>query len=97
MIRAVACCSRDFLVPLDQPKSIILAVRPPRGVSRWEADGNAFRWECETRTHSLLFPVRFHDVFSVGAYFVPDLGKLRESIAAREAQTALQGITEPSK
>jgi hypothetical protein len=34
-------------------------------------------------------------VFSVGAYFVADLGKLQESIAARESQTALQGITDP--
>ncbi|HYS84799.1 MAG TPA: hypothetical protein VEN78_07345 [Bradyrhizobium sp.] len=36
-------------------------------------------------------------VFSVGAYFVPDLGKLRESIAVREGQTALQGITGPAQ
>src|SRR6266851_3346816 len=34
-------------------------------------------------------------VFSVVAYFVADLGKLQESIAARESQTALQGITDP--
>jgi hypothetical protein len=33
-------------------------------------------------------------VFSVGAYFVSDLGKLRESTAARESQAALQGITD---
>jgi hypothetical protein len=36
-------------------------------------------------------------VFSVVAYFVADLGKLQESIAARESQTALQGITEPGQ
>jgi hypothetical protein len=36
-------------------------------------------------------------VFSVGAYFLADLGKLQESIAARESQTALQGITDPSQ
>jgi hypothetical protein len=36
----------------------------------------------------------FMIVFSVGAYFVADLGKLRESIAARESRTALQGITD---
>jgi hypothetical protein len=36
----------------------------------------------------------FTAVFSVGAYFVADLGKLRESIAARESQTALQGISD---
>ncbi len=34
-------------------------------------------------------------VFSVGAYFVADLGKLQESIAARESNAALQGITDP--
>ena len=37
----------------------------------------------------------FMIVFSVGAYFVADLGKLQESITARESQTALQGITDP--
>ncbi len=37
----------------------------------------------------------FMVVFSVGAYFVADLAKLQESIAARESQTALQGITDP--
>jgi hypothetical protein len=37
----------------------------------------------------------FMVVFSVGAYFVADLGKLQDSIAARESQTALQGITDP--
>ena len=36
-------------------------------------------------------------VFSVVAYFVADLGRLQESIAARESQTALQGITEPGQ
>jgi hypothetical protein len=34
-------------------------------------------------------------VFSVGAYFVADLGNLQESMAARESRTALQGITDP--
>jgi hypothetical protein len=37
----------------------------------------------------------FMIVFTVGAYFVADLGKLQESITARESQTALQGITDP--
>src|SRR5712675_3532290 len=46
---------------------------------------------------AFFFLFVFMIVFSVGAYFVPDLGKLRESIAAREAQTALQGITEPKQ
>ncbi len=39
----------------------------------------------------------FMIAFSVGAYFVADLGKLQESIAARESQTALQGITDPKQ
>lgn len=46
---------------------------------------------------AFFFLFVFMIVFSVGAYFVPDLGKLRESIAAREGQTALQGITEPKQ
>ena len=37
----------------------------------------------------------FMIVFSVGAYFVADLGNLQESMAARESRTALQGITDP--
>jgi hypothetical protein len=37
----------------------------------------------------------FMVVLSVGAYFVADLRKLQDSIAARESQTALQGITDP--
>jgi hypothetical protein len=37
----------------------------------------------------------FMIVLSVGAYFVADLRKLQDSIAARESQTALQGITDP--
>jgi hypothetical protein len=36
----------------------------------------------------------FMIVFSVGAYFVAGLGKLGESVAAREGQTALQGSTD---
>jgi hypothetical protein len=36
-------------------------------------------------------------VFSVGAYFAGDLGKLQDSIAAREGQAALQGITDPEQ
>jgi hypothetical protein len=39
----------------------------------------------------------FMIVFSVGAYFLTNLGKLREIMAAREGQTALQGITDPSQ
>ena len=36
-------------------------------------------------------------VFSVGAYFVSDLGKLQDIIAARESRTALQGFTDPEQ
>lgn len=36
-------------------------------------------------------------VFSVGAYFVSDLGKLQDIVAARESRTALQGITDPGQ
>jgi hypothetical protein len=36
-------------------------------------------------------------IFSVGAYFVGDLVKLQESIAARDSRTALQGITDPGQ
>jgi hypothetical protein len=36
-------------------------------------------------------------VLSVGAYYVADLGKLQDSIAARESQAALQGITDPGQ
>jgi len=39
----------------------------------------------------------FMIVFSVGAYFASDLGKLQDSLAARETQAALQGITEPAQ
>jgi hypothetical protein len=35
--------------------------------------------------------------FSFGAYSVVHLGKLQEGIAAREAQTELQGITDPEQ
>src|ERR1700687_125333 len=44
---------------------------------------------------AFLFLFVFMIVFSVAAYFVADLGKLQESIAARESQTALQGVTDP--
>jgi hypothetical protein len=37
----------------------------------------------------------FMIVLSVGAYFVADLRRLQESLAARESQTVLQGITDP--
>jgi hypothetical protein len=36
-------------------------------------------------------------VLSAGAYLVGDLGKLEERIAARESQSALQGITDPRR
>src|ERR1700676_4210672 len=33
-------------------------------------------------------------VLSIGAYYVADLGRLQDSIAARESQAALQDITD---
>src|SRR5258708_14667355 len=39
----------------------------------------------------------FMIVFSFGAYFASDLGKLQDSLAARETRAALQGITEPAQ
>ena len=36
-------------------------------------------------------------VFSAGAYFVADLGKLQEDFSARESRAALQGITDPGQ
>jgi hypothetical protein len=36
-------------------------------------------------------------VLSIGAYFVADLGKLQEIMAAREGQAVLQGITDPEQ
>ena len=39
----------------------------------------------------------FMIVFAVGAYYVADLSKLQESIAAREGQAALQGVTDAAK
>lgn len=39
----------------------------------------------------------FMIVFAVGAYYVADLSKLQESIAARESQAALQGVTDAAK
>src|ERR1700722_2845054 len=36
-------------------------------------------------------------VFSVGAYFLSDLSKLQDRIAARESEGVLQGITDPAQ
>jgi hypothetical protein len=36
-------------------------------------------------------------VFSVGAYFLSDLSKLQDRIAARESEAVLQGITDPGQ
>jgi hypothetical protein len=36
-------------------------------------------------------------VLSIGAYFVADLGKLQETMAARESQAVLQGIADPEQ
>ena len=34
---------------------------------------------------------------SIGAYYLADLGRLQDSIAARESQAAVQGITDPAQ
>ncbi len=44
---------------------------------------------------ALLFV--FIIVFSVGAYFVSDLGRLQDGNAARDSRAALQGITTPGQ
>ena len=46
---------------------------------------------------AFLFLFVFIIALSVGAYFVVNLSKLQETIAARESQAALQGITDPSQ
>src|SRR5882724_8129943 len=46
---------------------------------------------------AFFFLFAFTIVFSVGAFFVSDLGRLQENIAAREGQRALQGITDPKQ
>ena len=51
-----------------------------------------------TRTRiAFLFLFVFMIGVSVGAYFIADLGRLQERIAAHEGQTALQGITDPKQ
>ena len=44
---------------------------------------------------AFLLLLVFIVVFSVGAYYVADLGKLQDIIAARESRAALQGIADP--
>jgi cell division septum initiation protein DivIVA len=46
---------------------------------------------------AFLFLFLFLIVFSIGAYFVADLSKLQERIAARESEAVLQGITDPGQ
>jgi hypothetical protein len=51
-----------------------------------------------TRTGiAFLLLLVFVVALSLGARFITDLGKLQESIATRESQTALRGITDPSQ
>src|SRR5664280_13052 len=64
---------------------------PDRGLTKMPSDPNP-----NTRVRiAFLCLFVFMVVLSVGAYFVADLRKLQDSIAARESQTALQGITDP--
>jgi len=46
---------------------------------------------------AFLFLAAFIVAMSVGAYFIADLGKLQESIAVRESQTALQGLADSNQ
>jgi hypothetical protein len=39
----------------------------------------------------------FMIILSVGAYYVADLGRLQDIVAARESRAALQGITDPAQ
>src|SRR5713226_1026834 len=50
-----------------------------------------------TRVRIAFLFLFFMIVFSVGAYFARDLGKLQESLAARESQAALEAITDPAQ
>ena len=46
---------------------------------------------------AFLFLFVFMIVLSVGTYFIANMGRLQESIAAHESQTALQGITDANQ
>ena len=100
MIRAVESCFQGLSrFGSIEPKSIILAVPSPTGADRdgrpteMPSDRNA-----KTRVRiAFFFLFAFTIVFSVGAFFVSDLARLQDNIAAREGQRALQGITDPKQ
>src|SRR4051812_1883106 len=46
---------------------------------------------------AFLFLFFSMSVLSVGAYFIAELPKLQDGVAARESQTVLQGITDPQQ
>ncbi len=50
-----------------------------------------------TRVRTVFLFLFFIIVFSVGAYFASDLGKLQDSLAVRESQAALQAVSDPSQ
>src|SRR5713226_7879108 len=50
-----------------------------------------------TRVRTVFLFLFFIIVFSVGAYFARDLGKLQDSLAVRESQAALQAVSDPSQ
>ena len=62
------------------------------GLLEMPSDPNA-----KTRVLIGVFALLFVIGCSVGAYFIGDLGKLQDSLAARESQTALQGITDANQ
>jgi len=92
-------CPDGLAGDLVETAILIPAIPSPYGdVSRWEAMEMPSDRNAKTRVRiAFFFLFVFMIVFSVGAYFVPDLGKLRESIAVREGQTALQGVTDPKQ
>jgi hypothetical protein len=62
------------------------------GLLEMPSDPNA-----KTRVLIGVFALLFVIGCSVGAYFIGDLGKLQDSLAARESQAALQGITDANQ
>src|ERR1700676_311215 len=91
--------SRSCPFPPARTKSIVLGPVPLKGAYRDErpiempSDPRA-----KTRVRiAFLCLFVFMIVFAVGAYYVADLSKLQESIAARESQAALQGVTDAAK
>jgi hypothetical protein len=94
-----SCFAKFFLFPPERTKSIIVAIPSLAGADR----------DCELmqvpsgpnpkiRVRIAFFCLFvFIIVLSIGAYFVADLGKLQETMAARESQAVLQAIADPGQ